>query len=310
MIYSNPIKEVTKKIEHTEKDMIFLTGTRKSGKSTVINYYKNKNRDNFIVDCSNKFEDYFIIPDHNLARLYYTCIIINKIIEYIKINHNKEYNNFCMYEFVTNKIINEIKNMVTTLNYGSRNIIFNEEFYENPNIILDDFLDTFVKRFGKQILTILIDNFDSYGSSSYYYQNAVYSSIKNRMKGVLVVSDETVLNSERKKTLETNNEIIEVNYSFDPETVKEILDTMYINEQLRNNKLSMIVRLRFILDENTIKKMIFITNGNLYEMYTAYKNLINNIDNLNPKDYSKYITDYLCNKSYFEESYKRCLHIN
>ena len=117
-----------------------------------------------------------------------------------------------------------------------------------------------------------------------------------RLKVIATVSDLNVVTSdERKQELSKLGVIIPVDYSFDLETTSEILDTHILEKGfLKGNEL-FLKRLRILLSDETLAKLIEKSKGNLFEMKIVLSEFYLNLPNLNKEDYENFILNCLKN---------------
>jgi len=225
-IYLEPVNKVINKINSTAKDSIILLGYPGTGKSLILDeYQKNSNFKNIIINGSLQNFEYIFIPDKEIFNLYQICLIIEKMILYVNKNYSEKiYKNFM---FIENTICNILKNincMIIIKNYGYKQLI-DKRYLKNPEILLENFIYVAMKSIDYKTLTLIIDNFDSIGESSISYQKYLYNTLSKYLKVIFAISDSKVINDKNKiENLSIKNDIIEVNYSFDIETIKIILN--------------------------------------------------------------------------------------
>lgn len=291
-IYEKPLFGVIEEINSSKNDTILLAGNRGTGKTTVINEYLKDNGSNLRVNCNYNIEELLKIEDKNIFKLYHVCLLINKILNYLfsKNEVYKEYFNDFLYNIKL--IIFNIKNMYVAGNYDNKLEMFGP-LVDEPEILLDSFVNRLSKLMDVNTMKIVIDDFDSVMESSALFQKTIYNLLKNRLNSLLVISAREVIKSEdRRKELKANNDFIMINYSFDIATVREILDKLLVNEMNRIGRVDLGKRVRFILDDELIKTLIELTKGNIVEMYNCVLSLYYNINTIPRGFYQEYIINY------------------
>ena len=201
--------------------------------------------------------------------------------------------------------------------YRSTTTFINDSLYVCPELLIDNLLDLMVNSLRVENITLVLDNFDRIGTSSIKYQTFIYERLKSYFNLIMAISDEnSINNTEKINSLKVNNEIINVDYSADVDSVIEILDKeshKILRTKLTNYDFR--YRLRFVLDKNTIAMMIEKTNGNLFDMLSALRVLYRNIPKLKKEEYGLFILNYIdkeINKSPYLSGIvlpKRTLHI-
>ena len=107
----------------------------------------------------------------------------------------------------------------------------------------------------------------------------------NYLKFIISVSDERIVAKEAS--------LINIDYSFDIAVVRKILDGESIKFILKSEDIDLESRVNLILSDNTIKKMILITDGNIRDMVMTIIRFYVNIKNLEKEEYEKYIIDFI-----------------
>ena len=318
-IMLKPVKEIINKISSSKSDSIILAGMPGSGKSTVINeYINNTNNDKIVVNGTVGIGEYIFIRDESVFNLYHTCLIISKILLNIQKKYPKEFlNDFVFFSVYIESILKQIIYMHMSDTYRSTTTFINDSLYVCPELLIDNLLDLMVNSLRVENITLVLDNFDRIGTSSIKYQTFIYERLKSYFNLIMAISDEnSINNTEKINSLKVNNEIINVDYSADVDSVIEILDKeshKILRTKLTNYDFR--YRLRFVLDKNTIAMMIEKTNGNLFDMLSALRVLYRNIPKLKKEEYGLFILNYIdkeINKSPYLSGIvlpKRTLHI-
>ena len=289
----NPFREnFIKKINDSDKS-VFLVGKCGSGKSTFIKEYLETRvlKNNFIIDGTVNGYEYSLIPNNNMFELYHNCLIIKKILNYV-INN---FNNYSIYfTFYLERINNLFMEVISASSIFSTNLSSDYvKYFNNPEILLEEALFLLTNKLDFQKITLVVDNFDVIGGSSERYQKYVYNNLKEYFKLLMVITYNERTNY---KKLNKDNNVINFNITDDINIVTEILDREGMKILFSNNVFDFKYRLRIILDEDTIKEMIYKTNGDLWKMIIATRALYYRIFILNPNEYKTFIIDYIDNK--------------
>lgn len=286
----NPVIEVA---SNTNKD-ILLVGAKGFGKTTVLNDALNNN-ERLMINGSVVASEYFFIRETEIFNLYHTCLIIKKILLYVKSKFLDKYiENFAFFEIYIDSIMQQISFMNMTGIYKKNTNLINEGICDKPEMLLDELLGMMSKNLDIQDFILIIDDFDKVGYSSQRYQEFIYERIKNYLQVILSISDDKVVNDQVVlESFSATNEIIKLDYSCDIEMVKEILDKEVHNILSKRKYYDFRYRLRFVLSDETILLMIEKTKGNLFDMLQAIRKLYNHIDELDINDWNSYIIDYI-----------------
>lgn len=291
-IYIEPVDKIISDIENSTRSKILLAGDISSGKSIVLNELVNKKSDNLYIDVTVKPEEYVPYVDEEVYDLAHVCLIIKKMINFIKEKNIKEYFHFISLDRLVTFIYTNINYMYITDNYSNKKQKVDEYILKHPEVLLEEFIS--IISLDVKSIRLIIDNFDSIGSSSKRYQTFIYNLLKDYLKFIVTVSDRTVLNNEeRKNNLRIHNDLIEVNYNFSVENVKRIIEISFANEMRRFGNDKVITHINFILSDEEIALMIEKTNGNLFDILIAVRNLYSNIHALNKEEYGAYILNYI-----------------
>lgn len=275
-IYKEPVIDVINKIMTSAKDVTFLMGGTGTGKTVVLNELINNYN---VIDGTIKMGEYKYIHDSEVFRLYHVCLIIKKILNYFNNRNTK----LILLDDYLNNIFKKIKLMAMINSYEEKNKLIDPSLLCNPENLLLDFLSLL----DIDEIKLVIDNFDSVGYGSKFYQMTIYEIFKERIKLITTISDEEVLNNEdRKEKLKSHGDLIELKYTKDLETIKKIL----VGFGKENRP---IYNIRFFLTDKEIEEMINKSNGNLFLIQKVVDYLYKNLANLNNMEYSKYINDYL-----------------
>lgn len=157
--------------------------------------------------------------------------------------------------------------------------------------LINTFLELEYKYLRNINLTMIFDSFDKVAGDYPTYQQHIYSLLKDQFNILISISDPKVI--ENPTLLDSNSDIINVSYSTDLEIVKQILDNSLISEEMRLNRLDLRYRLRFILSDEAIKRLIIETKGNIVDMKNAIYFLYNEIVLYGVTDYEKVLFQFV-----------------
>ena len=310
-IFEKPVFDAICKIDDSDKKSILLVGNNAAGKSTVVDNYLKFNSA-YAVDCTYTEDELLLIRDKKVYILYHICMIIEKILKYIESTYPICINYLKEYQANIKIILFNIRNLFMIDNYDKKEELFGKELCEHPEKLLDEFCIILKRYFDYEWLTLVLDNFDKLGSSSSRFQLTIYKLLSDRLRTIYVVSDIDVINdSTKRKELQVNNEIVDVNYSTNIEYVKKILDLMFVRSLSNNKIVNLKERPSFIFNTQIIELLIEITNGNLNEMYNIVFNIYKNKRFISPEYYERFIKDYYYTNIYpiKEMQRERKLHI-
>ena len=299
-INMDPVNKIINKIENANKNSIILAGEKGSGKTLILNELINRdlNNKNILIDCTIKNGEYLILKDKEIFELYHICLIIKKILMYINKKFEKEfYQNFSIFNIYIENILKIINVINVTNIYKNSTSFIDEKIYKNPEILLENLLKIIKDALDLEKITLIIDDFDKACNSSQRYQLYIYNTIIKYLNFIIAISDETVINDERKLNLLKNeSEIIKINYNFIVEEVKDILDKKSVQLLIENKICNLNYRVCNFFSNELIKKMIVETKGNIYDMLTILEYLYRNIDKYSKEELDKIVMDYIINK--------------
>ncbi len=295
-IISEPIDPLIKKINDTDKKIIFLKGGIGSGKSVVIQKLReiNKlNKEQIFVDASINMGEYLILKYKNVYKLYHLSLIMKKILLYIKINYQEQYN--LLFSFFDIYIENIIKSILFVhLVDREEDIAINPQILDNPETLFTEFIEKVKKFINISKIDLAFDNFDT--NSCERFQKLIYEDISQYVNVLATISDPLIINNKNKlEDLSKNSDIINVQYSYDVDIVKSILDNYSITLLFNNSKYNLGLRVNFLFSNEFIKELIMKTNGNLKDMFQALRQFYNHIEDIDRLNYYDYIINYIDN---------------
>lgn len=297
-IYTKPVDVVVKSINDCSYNKVFLLGSEGTGKSVVLKEFSNQNKNlsNPIINGTAMLDKYISIYDRDVANLNQMIQIIKVILNYIKVNISDQY--YAFYEFENKlSIISQVIDAIYMFSrYESKYNMLGKELCDTPEVLLEEFLSICTKSLDFETITLVIDNFDTYGASgpSERYQRFIYNLLSKYLRLVMTVSDESVLNDASViDKLSCENDIVTLEYSKELSTVKEILDTIFISESIEKGNLVRLNRVGLILSDETVLLMIKKTNGNLFDMIRTLRELYRNLDTLDKGECDIFVLNYI-----------------
>lgn len=288
-MYLKPINLIIEEIKKSPTNGVFLVGAAGSGKTyTLLEYVEKSKKTNKPVIDITLISNYSMEISNDFTKLFQICIILQKMLLYIKENYLKCYvEHFLLFNTKTINILNEIIIMYNLNNYQLNNNLIDNNVLNRPEILLEEFLDISLKYLKYDNLTVVLDNFDIEKPYMYLYQTYMYNMLKKYLYVVATISDLNVINNPNKlNKLSKNNTLVEVNYNKDVKIVKKILDKSLMISQ---NKNVISKKVSFIFNDNAIKELIIKTNGNLSLMIFVMKTFFECIKDIYLLDYDKYL---------------------
>jgi len=274
------------------KDSIFVLGNIGSGKTTIINeMVKSKDNDCVLVNASINNGEYLILRDNDVYRLYHICLILQKIINKLENNYDPE---IAKLEVFIDFLMKKIMLIYSSDGYDNKEKYLHPSFLKNPESLIEIFKSKVDGNLQNK-LAIIIDDFDKVEHSSQRYQNFIYEIIRKHFKLVMTISDINVINNEKIiEKLNSSNTIVNLEYSKDVPTVKDILGKKLRDVLDTNNSDLFQKEINFLLTDHFLLEMIQVAQGNLSVMLSA----INSLKKLNLDifEYQSYLLDYIDKK--------------
>ena len=214
-IYLKPINLIIEELKKSSTNGIFLVGEPGSGKTTTLLEYieKNKRTNTPVIDIT--LQSIYSIEIYNdLAKLFQICSVLQKMLLYIKDNYLRCYvEHFLLFNTKIYNIQNDIIRMYNLNNYSLNDTCIDNIILNNPELLLEEFLDISLKSLKFKNLTVVLDNFDIEKPYMCLYQTYMYDMLKKYLKVVATISDLTIINNQDKLTkLSKNNTLVMVNY--------------------------------------------------------------------------------------------------
>lgn len=282
-------------IEQTNKS-IMLAGGEGVGKSYILNRaVVDNNNKLFLVNGTFTVDEHRILHSTNITEIYHICLIIKKIIQYIKINYTNEYlTKFVMYDNYIDNILRRINIMYLTGIYTNERKVVDEELYENPELMMDNFLQMLFNCIDISKVYLIIDEFDKGCRVGTVYQKLIYEKLKKYMTVIMTISDKSVINDESKlETFSHQNDIVKLEYTKDVEIIADILDKDISDYMKRFSKTPIHFSTRELLGDEVIGLMIQKTKGNLFDLLTAIRHFYNHMSELTKEEYAIFILDHI-----------------
>ena len=266
-----PINLIIEKLKNAQKNGVFLLGEAGSGKTaTLLTYIEQSKKTNTPVIDITLTSISSLNLTKELAKLFQVCIILQKMLLYLKENYLKSYfEHFLLFNTKILNITKDIINMYNLNNYSLKDSIITNDILNNPEILLQEFMNLVNTHLNITKLTVILDNFDIEKMDMQLYQTDIYSMLKKYMQVVATISDSKVINnSDKLKSLSKDNTLIKVDYNREVSIVKRILDKSLLTEPYKN---VIGKSVSFTFKDDTIAKLINKTNGNLNLMLLAVK---------------------------------------
>ena len=270
-IIVKPINLIIEKLKNAQNNGIFLLGEAGSGKTaTLLTYIEQSKKTNTPVIDITLTSISSLNLTKELAKLFQVCIILQKMLLYLKENYLKSYfEHFLLFNTKILNITKDIINMYNLNNYILKDSIITKDILNNPEILLQEFMNLVNTYLNITKLTVILDNFDIEKMDMQLYQTDIYSMLKKYMQVVATISDSKVINnSDKLKSLSKDNTLIKVDYNREVSIVKRILDKSLLTEPYKN---VIGKSVSFTFKDDTIAKLINKTNGNLNLMLLAVK---------------------------------------
>ena len=266
-----PINLIIEKLKNAQKNGVFLLGEAGSGKTaTLLTYIEQSKKTNTPVIDITLTSISSLNLTKELAKLFQVCIILQKMLLYLKENYLKSYfEHFLLFNTKILNITKDIINMYNLNNYSLKDSIITNDILNNPEILLQEFMNLVNTHLNISKLTVILDNFDIEKMDMQLYQTDIYSMLKKYMQVVATISDSKVINNNDKlESLSKDNTLIKVDYNREVSIVKRILDKSLLIEPYKN---VIGKSVSFTFKDDTIAKLINKTNGNLNLMLLAVK---------------------------------------
>lgn len=262
-VLSKEIDMMIKKIDESKKTKIILVGPRASGKTMLINKYKNFHqtiKDLVIVPNFNDLSSFAITTEEKFLEV--ELILCEELLKYI---YNKNLVEF--YRKIMSNYKEELSNRYILKLYAD-----NDRIYFNKGCLLKLMLNEIRKEKVYQNMILILDRFDWIKNSSLIYQNILIEFISFFTKTIIVSEDETILNDFRKSELEKKEyDIVSLNFSRNISILREI-----IISKLKLDK-CISINVNKLLEENIIKYLIELSDGNLDIIFYLVDKFNNNI---------------------------------
>lgn len=291
-IYMPPVEEVIEKLNNTTKNTVILAGKDGLGKSVVLSEYVGKNEDlnNPIIDCTFTYDDLVVRGNKKVVELSHICRVLEKMVLYVTQNHkNEELKEVLEFEKKLLSIRKYLNYMYFFGKYDPTDE-FIKSLCNNPTVLLDEFITIAKDKLNYQIITAVIDNFDTVGQANKHFQEYIYNTLSQYFRLVVTLSDENILSSKDAiNILRKDNDVVMMNAIENVETMKSILDSSMTSYGYTYEKIGLAI------SDETIAIMISKTNGNIYDMIRTLIALYNKIyeEELLPNEYNEFVINYI-----------------
>ncbi len=290
-IIKKPVKDIIEKIDNSEKSNVFLAGVIESGKSVVLDEYKKTHP--LATDVTFSFDELMNIYDEQVYELYHVCLIVKKILDKIRAYPKGEHlGEVISYNLKIKNLLYSIDRMYFVGNYSKKESLIKAEYLNNPKVLFDGLVDILISM-GLSDIVLIVDDFDFPSKSNSIYQRYIYETLANKLKFIATVSDQRFINNkERRESFKADNELIDVNYSFEKDFIIKLFDTEFLKDLEVDTKDKLRYRLSVILNDKVIEELIRITNGNIFNINCYLYYLYQHIPNLDPNNYAAFLLNY------------------
>lgn len=274
LFVKEPVNQLYKRINELSADRIILTGGRGVGKSVVL---LNKERNDLVSDDKSIFID--CVPsscgedssyDEKFVTHYYEMLFSLSILKYIKRNYELTYNKyFVEMDNKLKKIIHDTLDYINNVSY--MDVSFNN--YLSIGDISSCILDKFKNIIDVNTLTLMIDRFDSIDGTGKTFQKSLSNYFEMFDRVILSSDDIDLLKENRDNLVDKTYTFIDIDYSKNPEVVKEILYRRILNHNLYSSTKE---KLSYDLFNDEIYKYITDKcNGDIKIMLDVLRDIIN-----------------------------------
>ncbi len=288
-LYDEPIDKVIANIEKKDNNVIFLWGNTGCGKTTVVNKLITNNN---YIDISLNYDEQRNYYNNRVYNLYYLTLIADKIYKNLALNNSQIDINYG----------HKIHDILTKLDiaflayhefaYFDSDQDLDNYFLNNPEKVIELLYKNMIE---SNDIKLVLDHFDEVKDNS-KFQQIIFATLKKYFNSIYVTNDISNISND----VLFNSSLVEVNYAKNIDCIFEILDRYTLYNQLLPT-LDFSHRIRLILDEEDIYKMIKVSNGNIkimkniiYNFYTMlkinagnYKDIFNRCLNNDIDNYKK-----------------------
>ena len=161
-LYIKPINLIINEINKVQNNGVFLVGGEGSGKTTTLLKYVDTNKKTTKPVIDTTLMAIFPLEIHNdFAKLYQVCNILQKMLLYIKENFLRCYvEHFLFFNTKIFNIQNDILAMYNLNRYDLDATSIDKNILNNPEILIEEFLNIATKYLKYESLTVVLDNFD------------------------------------------------------------------------------------------------------------------------------------------------------
>ncbi len=292
-----PVNKVIEEIKSKKKNNVFLVGDISCGKSVVLSEYLRNydNPEHALIDGTVRYGEFVPIPDSELIRIFQTCLIVQKMLLFVKQKQPQKYiEYFAGLESRVDVIYRKVNWIYLIGNYNKKPEKIDPILLKHPEILLEEFMSIATRILDYKTITLAIDDFDSIGYSSPTYQKYLYNVLSQYVGLLATISDKNVVASkEIQNELSENNDLVLVDYSKDVEVVKELIDRMNLREMFLLGDAKYRMPISLVLKDETIALMIQKTNGHIGNMSYAIKTLYSKMDELTKEQYDEFLLHFI-----------------
>lgn len=285
-------------VKETNKSII-VAGEIGVGKTYLLDKMFDYNKNELMmVNGTLTSDELIILLDFKLYDLFNVCLIIKRILDNVKKHHLALYlEHFSRFENYVDNIITRINAIYITGLYKNAQNIVNDQLYDCPEILLEDFLSFLMEKLDIKTVYLLVDSFDKVGDSSALYQKLIYEKLRKYMTVIMAISDSDIVNDDNKlEKFKSSNEVIKLEYSKNVNVVAEILDEEIFKYYQRRRISDKAFKIKDILSDEVILIMIEKTNGNLFDLFSVIRALCDKKSKLLENEYESFVLNYIDNE--------------
>ena len=284
VLIDKPVNEIIDKVDSSKKSKIILSGPEDSGKKLTTLKYMDEKEDLFVYFNLNDFEYYNMIKDKSKTESYIEAIIAGELL----------------------KVLSSLGLNSQMLFLGANMPYMEQNLDLIRNYHAGDLISTLIYRIKKltdKKLVLVVDKIDMFDEN---VQKIIFKYFDIFDQNIVISNDEAVYGSNyrRENLKEKGFDIINIDYAKEPKVLIDIIDARI---KLHNQRCSSEYKLKLLeqmLDEEVIKKIAILSNGNIRKILCtaklAYSKCNRESENksavgkyiLNTLDRSKNITEF------------------
>lgn len=275
VLVDKPVNEIIDKVDSSKKSKIILSGTEDSGKKLTTLKYMDEKEDLFVYFNLNDFEYYNMIKDKSKTESYIEAIIAGELL----------------------KVLSSLGLNSQMLFLGANMPYMEQNLDLIRNYHAGDLISTLIYRIKKltdKKLVLVVDKIDMFDEN---VQKIIFKYFDIFDQNIIISSDEEVYGNiyRRENLKEKGFDIINIDYAKDPKVLIDIIDARI---KLHNQSCSNEYKLKLLeqmLDEDVIKKIAVLSNGNIRKILCTAKLVYSkcNRESENKSAVGKYILNTL-----------------